>query len=86
MGMVRSILHNPDANSTVATVQHVWELLIVTVNLLGSLEHSNALFSSLCRAVFNHYCQTKVMVIKESSEFNDNMHLDTAEETALAAE
>ena len=63
MCVIRFILHEyPAVNSTAATVQRVWESLIVTVNLQGSLEHSNAIFSSMCRAVFN-YPQTKVMAI-----------------------
>ena len=51
MGMIMFVLHeHPAANSTVAIVQCVWESLIVTVNLHSSLEHSNALFSSMCTA------------------------------------
>ena len=83
--MIRSILHeHPAANSTAATVQRVWESLVITVNPRGFSEHSNTLFSSMCRAVFN-YCQIKVVVIKESSELDDDMQLDAAEEVALAA-
>ena len=86
MGMVRFVLHkHPATNSTAATLQHVWELFIVTVNPQVSLEHSNALFLSMYRAAFINYWQTKVMRIKQSSELDDDVRLDTAEEAALAA-
>ena len=50
--------------------------------MLFSLEHSNTLISSMCRAVFN-YVQTKVVAIKERSGLDDNVQLDAAEEAAL---
>ena len=51
--------------------------LVITVNLQGSSKDSNALFSSVCSALFN-YCQTKVAVIKEAAI--DDVELDAADD------
>ena len=83
--MIRSVLHEYlAANSTVATVQCVSELLVIIVDLQGSSEHSNTLVYSMCRALFN-YCQTKIVVIKERSELDDDVQLDAAEEVPITA-
>ena len=41
-------------------------------------------FSSMGKAVFN-YRRTKVVAIKKSSEFDDDVQLDATEEVALEA-
>ena len=83
--MIRSIFYEHlAADSSVATVQHVRELLVSNTDRQGYSEHSNTLICSICRAVFNH-CQNKVVEIKEASELDDDKQLDDAEEAALAA-
>ena len=84
--MIRFIMYMYEhlaVSSTAATVQHVRESLIITVDPQGSLERSNTLFSGMCRAVFNYY-HTKVMAIKKSSELDDDVQLDAAEQASLA--
>lgn len=82
MGLVRSVLHEqPAVDSSAAEVRQLWESLVQTATV-----DSNALFWSVCRAVFN-YCQRIIVAIKEGSELDEaEEELDAAEEAALAAD